>query len=132
MIGKYIAKTPDKQPVYSFFHTREISSESGLVKRSTICVIRDREGQVISKAEAHCSSNDQFCRATGRYISLKRAFEALPTKRRLLGVDVFDAIIFQLRTKKPIPIYYGNLYPFVSSQKPSYQDLERLASSVMC
>jgi len=56
----------------------------GLVKKgmTTHCYLRDNDGKMVSLGIAKCGKKDNFCKETGRKISLTRAIKEFPKEIR--------------------------------------------------
>jgi len=52
----------------------KLSQESVYDGTDTICVL-ENNGEILSHGQASCSPKDNFCRATGRKLSLARALQ---------------------------------------------------------
>lgn len=67
-----------------------------VVPYSTTCIIIDEDGYILAVGEAKCSESDQFCRETGRKVSLTRALE----DRELFPLEARRAIWTQYLHRK--------------------------------
>lgn len=72
-----VRKNPEK------FGKAEIWNFGG----STHAIILDKNGNKIATGLAHCSINENFCKATGRQIALRRAYELLKETEKAVGDD---------------------------------------------
>lgn len=50
--------------------------------QDTLCVIRDEDGEIAGIGQAFLNPLDNFCKATGRRVSLKRALEGFSNESR--------------------------------------------------
>lgn len=46
-----------------------------LLDRHTLCTLRDENGEIVNVGRAFLNPQDNFCKATGRRLALKRAIE---------------------------------------------------------
>jgi hypothetical protein len=62
-----------------------------LISNTTVCLIEDKQKDVIIPAFANCSPKDHFCRDTGRKVSLAKALKAyqMPKEERVVIWELY-------------------------------------------